>query len=226
MTPKKSFMLYLDTLEVFYDLSPEEAKELIIAIIDFQKGKEITCSRVVSLIFKSFQGQFVRDNEKYEEMIKRNKANGSNGGRPPKEKPTETDTNPNNQVGFSETQTNPLKPDNDSVSVTDSDRVSDILLKKEAKQNNLIVRQKEFYEELRQFVDEYGKEMTRAFYDYWSEQTTTGFKMRKETQKTWETPKRLSQWKRNNIKKGQASFMPNQETPSKKVSVSTSGSID
>lgn len=32
MSNKKSFMLYLDTLEVFYDLSLEEARGLIISI--------------------------------------------------------------------------------------------------------------------------------------------------------------------------------------------------
>lgn len=127
MSNKKSFMLYLDTLEVFYDLSPEEAKELIIAIIDFQKGKEITCSRTISLVFKSFQSQFVRDNEKYEAILKRNRENGSNGGRPPKNSEEQTQNNPNNPVGFLETEVNPnnpsepKKPDSDNDSVNDSE---------------------------------------------------------------------------------------------------------
>lgn len=70
---------------------------------------------------------------------------------------------------------------------------------KEIKINNIANRQIEFFEELKNHTEKYGKEMVRKFYDYWSEKTTDGQKMRKEMEKTWETEKRLAKWKSNNF---------------------------
>lgn len=55
-------------------------------------------------------------------------------------------------------------------------------------------RRDEFYNSLVPYVERYGKEMIRAFYDYWSELNKSETKMRFETNKTWEVPKRLATW--------------------------------
>lgn len=55
-------------------------------------------------------------------------------------------------------------------------------------------RREEFYNSLVPHVDRYGKEMIRAFYDYWSELNKSETKMRFETNKTWEVAKRLATW--------------------------------
>ena len=55
-------------------------------------------------------------------------------------------------------------------------------------------RQKDFYDELTPFLEKYGKEMLRAFFDYWSEPNKQKNKMRFELQKTWDTGRRLSTW--------------------------------
>lgn len=65
--------------------------------------------------------------------------------------------------------------------------------------NNIANRQIEFFEELKIHTEKYGKDMIRKFYDYWSERTTDGQKMRKEMERTWETEKRLAKWKSNNF---------------------------
>ncbi|MBQ5778849.1 MAG: hypothetical protein IIW13_02545 [Paludibacteraceae bacterium] len=59
-------------------------------------------------------------------------------------------------------------------------------------------RQKEFYDDIAQYVGKYDKEMLRAFYDYWSEPTQNkkNPKMRKDTEKTWSTAGRLATWYR------------------------------
>jgi len=62
-------------------------------------------------------------------------------------------------------------------------------------------RQKDFYNELKSYVETYGAPMVRAFYDYWSELTNDGKLMNKETRKTWETKKRLATWQRNDNQK-------------------------
>ena len=60
-------------------------------------------------------------------------------------------------------------------------------------------RAKVFYKSLIPFVDIYGKDMIRAFYDYWVEPNKSGTRMRFEMEKTWETSKRLGTWERNNF---------------------------
>ena len=55
-------------------------------------------------------------------------------------------------------------------------------------------RQKEFYNSLRPYVERYGKEMIRAFYDYWTEPNRSGSKMKFELQKTWDLALRLGTW--------------------------------
>lgn len=55
-------------------------------------------------------------------------------------------------------------------------------------------RKEDFYNSLVPYVVRYGKEMIRAFFDYWSELNKSETKMRFETEKTWELARRLSTW--------------------------------
>ena len=52
------------------------------------------------------------------------------------------------------------------------------------------------------FIAEHGKPRLRAFYDYWTEKTPGGKKMKFELQKTWEVKKRLMTWAKNEQKPG------------------------
>jgi hypothetical protein len=61
-------------------------------------------------------------------------------------------------------------------------------------------REKLFIENLHVFIPEYGNETIIAFFNYWSEKTQGGQKMRFETEKTWEIKKRLNTWKNNEQK--------------------------
>ena len=59
---------------------------------------------------------------------------------------------------------------------------------------NLEKRNKSFYESLVPYVDVYGKELIRAFYDYWTEPNKSKTKMRFELGKTWDVKRRLNTW--------------------------------
>ena len=59
---------------------------------------------------------------------------------------------------------------------------------------NLEKRNKSFYESLVPYVDVYGKELIRAFYDYWTEPNKSKTKMRFELEKTWDVKRRLNTW--------------------------------
>lgn len=54
-----------------------------------------------------------------------------------------------------------------------------------------------FYNSLIPFLDRYPKEMLREFFDYWTEMNKSKSKMRFEQENSWETPKRLAKWDKN-----------------------------
>jgi hypothetical protein len=62
-------------------------------------------------------------------------------------------------------------------------------------------RKQDFMERLTPFVGQYGKEMLRAFFDYWTEHNEGGRKMRFEMQRVFHIQKRLMTWARNDKNK-------------------------
>ena len=71
---------------------------------------------------------------------------------------------------------------------------SDEVVKKDAAIAATLSRKERFYESLVPFVEKYGKEMIREFFDYWTETNKSRTKMRFEQQPTWETALRLATW--------------------------------
>lgn len=57
-------------------------------------------------------------------------------------------------------------------------------------------RKDKFYKELIPYVDRYGSQMVRAFFDYWSELNKSKTQMRFEKETTWETERRLAYWEK------------------------------
>lgn len=55
-------------------------------------------------------------------------------------------------------------------------------------------KKEDFYNGLVPFVSIYGKEMVRAFFDYWTEPNKSKTKMRFELEKTWDLKRRLNTW--------------------------------
>ena len=71
---------------------------------------------------------------------------------------------------------------------------TNVVAKKDAAKAATLSRKKDFYNSLVPFVGKYGREMIRAFFDYWSEMNKSQTKMRFEQQPTWEVSKRLATW--------------------------------
>ena len=63
-----------------------------------------------------------------------------------------------------------------------------------ANKEAFIKRSKIFGENLVPYIETYGKEMIRAFYDYWSEPNRSYTKMRCELERTWDLGRRLTTW--------------------------------
>ena len=63
--------------------------------------------------------------------------------------------------------------------------------------NNIDSRKLKFADTLKPFVEKYGKEMIRSFYDYWTEPNKSNSKFKQELQKTWSLERRLDTWSIN-----------------------------
>lgn len=73
----------------------------------------------------------------------------------------------------------------------------------EPAKKSLEERQKDFYNEIAEYLHKYDREMLRAFYDYWSEPNQKNTKMRKELERTWSTGGRLATWNRRQLTNNQ-----------------------
>ena len=124
---KKSFLLYLDTLEILHKLTDEQAGKLLKAFLAYHSGQDLELDPLLDLVFFSFQAQFERDGIKYNNIVERNKNNGSKGGRP--KNPVEA-KEPSGLSG------NPSKPkEADSGSDKDSDKDNKDLVQAEPKRS-------------------------------------------------------------------------------------------
>ena len=120
MSEKKSFLLYDDMAAPVETLSDEEAGQLFKYIFAYRnKTNGVKPLGVgAAMAFQFIKQQLERDGVKWEEKAENSRKNGSKGGRPPKEI-----ENPENPVGYFETQktqwaiSKPRKPVNGNVNV-------------------------------------------------------------------------------------------------------------
>lgn len=101
---KDNFLLKKSQINVFKELSNEDAGKLIKGIFDYSISGEVTLEGYLKIIFLPIKEEIDRNEEKYEMICERNRNNGRLGGRP-----KETQENPKNPSGFEE---NPKKPIN------------------------------------------------------------------------------------------------------------------
>lgn len=101
--PMKYLKVFYDWPEVTKYLKPAQKGELIDALVRYARGEtdvESSLKGAALMMFPGFKRQIDQDAEQYAEQTERNRENGKKGGRPKKE----TQENPENPVGFSETQ--------------------------------------------------------------------------------------------------------------------------
>jgi len=116
--------LHIDSLVILDKMTNEQAGQFIKLIYEYQKTGKIEVSDfAMQMAITPFLNQFERDNEKYENIVERNRGNGFKGGRPknPKEpkKPNGLITNP------PPTKKADSDSDNDSDSVNDNESVKE-----------------------------------------------------------------------------------------------------
>ena len=117
---KKSFILHLDSLDILDNMDDEQAGRFIKIIRQFKKtGTLPELDFGMSMAITPFINQFKRDEEKYQNIIERNRGNGLAGGRP--KNPTE----PKKPTGLFTNPTEPKKADNDNDNDSDNDNEKD-----------------------------------------------------------------------------------------------------
>lgn len=124
---KKSFLLYIDSLEVLNVLTDEQAGQLFKAIRCHQLGIEFESEPIIQIALTSFIQNFKRDDEKYLMIVERNRANGLKNSK----LKYETQKTQRDPVGSNGIQSGPLVTDSDNDN--DSDIENDIKEKKDKK---------------------------------------------------------------------------------------------
>ena len=82
---KVSFLMYLDYEEHFKLMTDEQLGQLLRAIMEYEKTRQVPqLDGMVKMAFSFIKAQRDRDREKYEEKCAKNKENGKRGGRPKK----------------------------------------------------------------------------------------------------------------------------------------------
>jgi len=109
-------------------------------------------------------------------VSKENSKNGKLGGRP---------------------KTKATKPNAKRTPTEPKAKKSQLEVELEEKKNNIEERKLKFASTLEPFVLIYGKELIRAFYDYWVEPNKSNTKFRQELEKTWDAERRIKTWAAN-----------------------------
>lgn len=185
---RDSFVFYRSFFEALQDVPIEERACIYDAICAYSLNDiEPKLTGMQLAIFKLIRPNIDSNKRKYENG-KKGASFGKKGGRPKKDNPSQTPTKP---------QDNPSQTRNVDVDDNVDDDV-DINKEKIEKEKNisLLDRTQKFKDELTPFVEQYGKDMIRAFFDYWSEPNKAKTKMRYEMQKTWDVSGRLRTWER------------------------------
>ena len=185
---KKSFLLYCDLKHTIDKLTDETAGRLLKLILDYANGdfNEPT-DLLLQVVFEPIKQSLIRDLEKYDAKVIRNRENGSKGGRPSKE------DNPQKPTGLNNNPLKAKKADSDNDSVSDNGNGNDIIKSAKAPSFKTYNNQ-DLINQMKPLIDKFGKDTCNAFYSYWSEPLANG-KMRLTGEKAWDTHRRLSTWK-------------------------------
>ncbi len=188
---KKSFVLYADLIKSIEHLTNEEKGILFNHLLEYVNDKNpVLEDRLILTAWKPIELQLKRDLIKFEEVkAKRSEAGKRSAELRALKSEEQNSTNSTSVESVEGCSTNPTVNDNDNVNVNDTVNVINSKSKP-----SLETRSLEFKETLRPFLNQYGADMLKSFYNYWSEPNQSKTKMLFELQRTWETSRRLANW--------------------------------
>ena len=177
---KKGFILYADLIHTVEQLASDKAGDLFKHILRYVNDKNpISEDILINIAFEPIKQQLKRDLKKYEVRAEKSRNNGKLGGRP------KNLEEPKKPSGLINNLTEPRKPD--TVNVTDTVTVKDILKRKQVFRSSIT-------EFIKVNPEKYPKQLYIDFEEYWTEHGEKDKKMRFEKQKTFGLSRRLSSW--------------------------------
>ena len=229
---RESFLFYRDWWESLRDNDAirYEVYDAIMAKVFDNIEPEV--SPMANMALKFIFPVIGRDNDKYNDVREKRKAAGIKGNekRWGKSQMSQTianvanatDATPESQMS----QTIANVADNVNVNVNVNDNVNknkektpkgvkkekEVAASAATPEDELEKRAGVFYNSLVQYVETYGREMIRQFYNYWTEPNKSRTKMRYELERTWDTKRRLNTWaSRENINRRRTNYDTNPE---------------
>lgn len=207
---KDTFIFYLDWYNYIEEDIEQEGLRLRLyqAIPRYAFTGEEPQDPAMRVLFSFIRRQLDRDSRKYEEKIDKRREAGRKGNekRWGKKEESQTVANIANATKTSQMVANIADNNNGNVNGNVNETLINESLqrKKTSKEDKkkvapqsvatLSQRAEKFYKELIPYVESYGKEMVRAFYDYWTEPNKSKSKMKFELEKTWDLNRRLATW--------------------------------
>ena len=190
---RESFVFHKDWYYAIKKRSPQLRVEIYDAIMEkVFEGTQKELSDIASVVMDLISPQIDRDTEKWLDTREKRSLAGKKhkGNQYSKMEQTEhNETNGTVSVSVSDN----VSVDNNSVIL--KEKSNTIVLDKKKKIEDA---QKKFYNSLVPYVSIYGKEMIRAFYDYWTEPNKSKTKIRFQMERTWDLERRLARWEKNN----------------------------
>ena len=193
---KNTIVIYKDWKNIFEKLTDEEAGRLIKHLFRFVNDENPESDRLIELVFEPIKLTLKRDLKHWETVIEKRREAGKKGGIASGETRKQNEANEANALIVKQNQAN------EADSVIDIDSV--IVIEKEKKIDRIVFIekiQKDFYQSLTPFVKEFGRDVLREFYEYWSEPNKSKTKIKFQLEKTWDARLRLLRWVKNDFGK-------------------------
>lgn len=183
---KKSFVAYSDWIDTFIELSDEDAgklaKHLFKYVNDLDPDPE---TLLVKMCFIPMQQTLKRDLKKWTDGSDNRKDRARTAGLASAKAKQLKATQGNSVVESSTKSTVSVSVSVSGNDITNKEKIGKI--------------QEKFYNSLIPFVDKFGKEEIRKFYEYWSEPNKSKTKIKFQLEKTWDANLRLHRWTKNNF---------------------------
>ena len=201
---KSGFIIYNDWKDLLDDLSLEDRGRVFTALFDVADGEDPDKieNPAARMLLKVMSKQMHKDADAYERKCEKNRDNARQRSQAnaTERKPSQANATERKRTGGDNDKDNDNDKENDKDSLKDKEKTNVNVSKKESEKVEVAAeaatsaRKEKFYASLVPFVDKYGKDMIREFFDYWSEMNRSKSKMRFEQQSTWELALRLKTW--------------------------------
>lgn len=201
---KSGFIIYNDWKDLLDDLSLEDRGRVFTALFDVADGEDPDKieNPAARMLLKVMSKQMQKDADAYERKCEKNRDNARQRtqANATERKPSQANATERKRTGGDNDKDNDNDKENDKDSLKDKEKTNINVSKKESEKVEVAAeaatsaRKEKFYASLVPFVDKYGKDMIREFFDYWSEMNRSKSKMRFEQQSTWELALRLKTW--------------------------------